>query len=126
MIHGNPQNEICFATIQKGSEAILEHLRGKHESLKKTVPIENQPPANNIFDSVVVGAKRQLEAEAEDASVSRKVEAANLRTLELDARIRQYEAQLDDCSLSRAKRYALKKELAKTRSLIFFQGAIQR
>ncbi|OQS04672.1 hypothetical protein THRCLA_03115 [Thraustotheca clavata] len=65
-------------------------------------------------------AKRKLEITPPPAPVATTVAAAAAPAVDIEqlmSKILQLEVQIDDCSLSNAKRYAIKKELAKLRSM---------
>ncbi|OQR95987.1 hypothetical protein ACHHYP_17380 [Achlya hypogyna] len=117
VISGNPQRRIRFTVQQKGSDAVIQCLRDQLGVDTAPAPVvaarapiaparaadENAAPVHHNV------AKRKLDPEPTPAT--------GTDMAQLVEKIAELEAQVDDCSLSNAKRYAVKKELAKMRSL---------
>ncbi|OQS04834.1 hypothetical protein THRCLA_02954 [Thraustotheca clavata] len=128
-INGNPQRTVRISTVNKGTEAILDYLKNKllPEEIEqilqnrqnnylqalppspiKAAPVKNdKPKAQAPVPSTPEVASPQV---TKDASNSSKIIS------ELENTIANLESQLEAVGLSAAKRYALKKDLAKARA----------
>ena len=106
---GNPQRTVTSNVIAKGTVSILDFLRNKIPNNHKHNLLQNHPEVDDIQKVKELSSPSTME---KLSSVSGKVELK-----QYDVEIKDLEARLDNPSITQAKRYALKKQLAKVRSL---------
>ncbi|CAK4661873.1 unnamed protein product [Aphanomyces euteiches] len=124
-LNGNPQRTIRITTLNKGTEEIVQYLKNRLtpdevESLlqaKQNSHIEIPEPSTE--DATIAPPPSPLPpAVATSSTAQASVISENTSAIlpQLEERISQLEAELEESGLSVAKRYALKKELAKVRA----------
>ncbi|ETV92615.1 hypothetical protein H310_13069 [Aphanomyces invadans] len=134
-MNGNPQRTVRMATLNKGIDDLLLFLRNKltpaeieafsaphaiSEPSPTKIPTKSSPPlVKPPAPSCVVDAPPPRPAEAPEVTQPaqpRGTDDKGQGTSAIDARIATLSEQLEDHGLSAAKRYALKKDLAKARA----------
>ncbi|KDO30047.1 hypothetical protein SPRG_05238 [Saprolegnia parasitica CBS 223.65] len=119
-ISGNPQRTVRIATVNKGTDEIMSYLKNKllPEDIAQILAareLDEQsaaPPPSPVPDR----PKPTLTPAASAAEMTRATTTREVEASPYDAPIAALESQLEDPGLSAAKRYALKKDLAKARA----------
>ncbi|KAF0682360.1 Aste57867_25498 [Aphanomyces stellatus] len=122
-INGNPQRSVRLTTINKGTEEILLYLKNKAPPSEiETETFGNvQHPSPNVSEQSLPGTK--FLAQAANAPpvptinyAQPTMSSAHMVNNDLESTIALLENELEGTGLSAAKRYALKKDLAKARA----------
>ncbi|EQC35930.1 hypothetical protein SDRG_06676 [Saprolegnia diclina VS20] len=119
-ISGNPQRTVRIATVNKGTDEIMSYLKNKllPEEIAQILATRDcnaqgdPPPPSPVHDHL----QRTSPPAASPAAVTRTTTPREPEASPYDGPIAALEAQLEDPGLSAAKRYALKKDLAKARA----------
>ncbi|OQR98592.1 hypothetical protein ACHHYP_08392 [Achlya hypogyna] len=124
-ISGNPQRTVRISTVNKGTEEIMAYLKNKllPEDIEAILQARNCAPDDQLPPSPVKAQPTMVPKPPAAAATHAATHAATpsslaaaVPTSRLDATIVALEDQLEDTGLSAAKRYALKKDLAKARA----------
>lgn len=106
LISGNPQRQVPSHIVAAGTAAILAHLAKRAQPVVWGAGATGAGAAAARHAASVMASTAAREAERESAS----------EVYALQAKMEELQCELDSCSLTQAKRFALKKELARVRA----------